>query len=155
MIRRNKNMTKESLEKEIIESLQKRKHDTPINELIPDISSLPNTIDRYITNLKGEECDTDIYYVVIIKTDHEMSFDDSYIAMYSKRTQHGMSYKDFLFRVTARTAVGVVNNFVNTYYELEKRGLIKNREWKCKFKCLSFNIDNSKTSIPSYKFIQP
>ncbi len=147
-------MTKEELENEIFDSLQKKKHDTPIDRLISDISSLPNTIDRYITDLNGKVCDGDFYYAVIIKTDHELSYDDSYIAMYSKRTQHGMSYKDYLFRVTASTMVSVVNNFINAYYELTKRNLIKNRAWKCKFKCLNFNIDGGRTKTPSYKFIQ-
>ena len=134
------NITKEQerLEKEIADSLQNKKNVLVSNTGFSKFESLPNTIERHFGGEDSEngEC----YYAILIKTDHELSFDDSYIAMYSKRTKHGFSYRDYLFRVTSTTAEGALNDLVCVYNFLVKKGIVRERVWQSKHKCLRIGL---------------
>lgn len=128
-------MNKETIEKEIKQCLQNKPVDGINNDLVGYINSLPNTIELPIGGEDSEK--SEIYYAIVVKTDHEISKDNSYIAMYSKRTRYGMSYRDYLFCVRSSNANDVLNKFIIAYYELLKRKFIQDRIWICKYKCLN------------------
>lgn len=124
-------MNKKQLEKEINDSIKNANLSMNAEEILSGI----NGIDNYIEGEKG--C---TYMPFIIRADHQLTFADSYIALYGRRIANGLSTKNYLFLVTARTEIEVISKFLAAYNELRKRKIILNREWKSPYKCFKLMI---------------
>ena len=123
-------MNKSELEKEINEALLNEKANRNAENTVAGINSLPHTIDW-----------GDHYYVpYVVRTDHEITFPDSYIAMYGRKTKYGISTNNYLFLVSSNKAEDVINKFLTAYNELTKRKLIRNRQWNCPYKGLKLMV---------------
>ncbi|MBQ8958096.1 MAG: hypothetical protein IJ057_06295 [Bacteroidales bacterium] len=123
-------MNKSELEKEINEALLNAIVNRNAEDTVAGINGLPHTIDW-----------GDYYYVpYVVRTDHEITFSDSYIAMYGRRTKYGISTNNYLFLVTSNKAEEVIDKFLTAYNELAKRKLIRNRQWNCPYKGLKLMV---------------
>ncbi len=127
----NNTMSKKDLEKEINQGLQNAKIDLDSQQLLDGIDSLPNYIED-----KGEYT----YMPFVIRTDHEISFPDSYIAIYGRRIENGLSTKNYLFLVASDSPKKTLGKFLLAYRELVKRKLIKDNQWVCPYKGLKLMI---------------
>ena len=128
-------MNKKEFEKEINDALEKTNFKMKSEEVLEGINGLAN----YIEGGKGVT-----YMPFVIRVDHQLTFADSYIALYGRRTVNGFSTKNFLFLVTARTEIEVICKFLAAYNELRKRKIILNREWKSPYKCLKLMLTDNK-----------
>ena len=134
-------MSKAELEKEINATLLNEKVNRNAEDIVAGINGLPHTID----------CGDYYYMPYVVRTDHEISFPDSYIAIYGRRTKYGISTNNYLFLVASNKAEEVVNKFLTVYNELTKRKLIRNRQWNCPYKGLKLMV--SEKEIEHSKFI--
>lgn len=128
-------MNKKQLEKEINDSLKNANLSMNAEEILSGI----NGLDNYIEGEKG--C---TYMPIIIRADHQLTFADSYIALYGRRIANGLSTKNYLFLVTAQTEIEVISKFLAAYNELRKRKIILNREWKSSYKCFKLMLTDNK-----------
>lgn len=116
-------MNKREFERELNEALSKGNY-AGIRDVIGGINSLPHYIDG------DGDC---VYMPFVIRTDHEISFPDSYIALYGRRTENGLSTKNYLFLVASSSATEVLKKFLFAYRELVKQKLIRDDQWICPY----------------------
>lgn len=113
------------------------------NDFFQQIDVLP----KHITIMKGQD---NIDYVFTVFKQDRVVTSDLYFAMYSRCYHKQNSKVNFLFSVCGSTFQTVLNRFIFVYRQLCKLGVIKNRNWKCKYKNINFsNIDDIKLRIYS------
>lgn len=113
------------------------------NDFFRQIDDLP----KRITIVNGK--DEFDYVFTVFKQEHYGN-SDAYFAMYSRRYKKLNSKVNFLFSVCGSSFSKVLNRFLFVYKQLSELGIIKNENWKCKYKNINFsNIDDIKLRIYS------
>ena len=124
---------------------------TKVDEIGDD---LPNDffhqIDDLPKHIKIMNCQNNNDYVFTIFKKELYGNSDAYFAMYSRRYKKLNSKVNFLFSICGSSFSKVLNRFLFVYKQLSELGIIKNENWKCKYKNINFsNIDDIKLRIYS------
>lgn len=109
-------------------------------EIFQHVTNLP----RYISIHKNDTYDDYIFTVFKIENDGHQ---DAYTAMFARECIKqnrivNFSTVNFLFSVSASSFTKVLSKFYYIYKHLSKIGVIKGRNWLCKYKNLNFSTDD-------------